>query len=225
MKKENKIYRYVGVAFLLQFITSISSGVILRPLWFVEGNITATMINISNQPLLMHFNIFLDMLTAMGIIFLGAALYMALRKQNEIMALVGFGFYLLEGILLAGSRIVMFTLLETSQNFVATGQPANMQWIGNLVFESMEFAGSILPMLAFSIGAILFYYLLYKSKVIPRALSLWGLIAVIPCLIGTVSHLFGYALPFMIYFPYVPFELVVGIWITIKGLSRQSETH
>jgi hypothetical protein len=33
--------RILGLAFLLQFITSISSGVLLRPLWFVPGDMAA----------------------------------------------------------------------------------------------------------------------------------------------------------------------------------------
>jgi hypothetical protein len=60
--------------------------------------------------------------------------------------------------------------------------------------------------------------------VVPRALSLWGLIAVFPMLIGTVTQIFGYTIPFIFYVPYVPFELVIGIWILVKGIAVDSET-
>jgi hypothetical protein len=223
MNTTNKTSRILGVAFLLQFITSFSSGVFLRRAWLVPGNLPETMLRISDHPWLMRANILLDMLTALGVIFLGAMLFVTLRKQNEKMVLTALGFYILEAALHAVSRMEAFSLLRISQEYVAAGSPAYLQTMGNLAFESMNFVGSTLMMLAFCLGAILFYYPLYKSGVVPRALSLWGLITVFPMLIGTVSQIFGYTLPFFLYAPYVPFEFVIGVWILVKGINEAPE--
>ena len=125
----------------------------------------------------------------------------------------------MEAVLLAVSRLLTFSLLRISQESVIAGHPAYLQSLGNLTFETMHFGFSALAMLAFCLGAILFYYLLYKSSIVPRALSLWGLITVFPCLIGTLSALFGYQVPFLIYLPYAPFEFVIGVWILVKGIK------
>jgi Domain of unknown function (DUF4386) len=215
----NKTSRVLGVAFLLQAITSLTSGMILKAALIVPGNIGESMIKIANHAWLMRANIFGEMITALGIIFLGAILFITLRKQNEKMALVALGFYILEAVLLAASRMEAFSLLRISQEYVAAGQPAFLQTIGNLAYESMDF-GYTLLMLAFCPGGILFYYLLYKSGIVPRVLSLWGLITVIPCLIATLTAIFGYKLPFAVYLPYVPFEFVAGAWILVKGISE-----
>lgn len=76
-------------------------------------------------------------------------------------------------------------------------------------------------MLVFCLGGILFYYLLYKSGILPRALSLWGLITVFPMLIATLTAMFGYVLPFFLYVPYLPFELVIAVWILVKGIQEE----
>jgi len=212
MDTNNKTSRVLGIAFLLQAITSLTSGMILKLALIVPGNISETMINIAKNAWLMRANILGEMITALGIIFLGAILFLTLRKQNEKIALVALGFYILEAALLAVSRIEAFSLLRISQEYVAAGQPAYLQTIGNLAYDSMSF-GYTLLMLAFCPGGILFYYLLYKSVVIPRGLSLWGLITVFPCLAATLFAIFGYTLPFAIYLPYVPFEFVIGVWI------------
>jgi hypothetical protein len=170
----------------------------------------------------MRAYILVDMLTALGIIFLGAILFLTLRKQNEEIALVALGFYILEAALLAVSRMEAFSLLGISQEYVAAGKAANWLTTGNLALGSMDFAGSILHMLAFCLGGILFYYLLYRSGVVPRLLSLWGLITVLPCLAGTLCSLFGITVPFFIYVPYVPFELVIAIWILVKGVEEKA---
>ena len=218
-----KTSRVLGAAFLLQAVTSLTSGMILKLALTVPGNISETMIKIANNAWLMRANILGEMITALGIIFLGAILFVTLRKQNEKMALTGLGFYILEAVLLAVSRMEAFSLLRISQEYVAAGNPVYLQTIGNLAFESMNF-GYTLLMLSFCPGGILFYYLLYKSKVVPSALSLWGLITTFfPALIGTLAQIFGYTIPLIFYLPYIPFEFVIGVWILVKGVKAGSE--
>jgi hypothetical protein len=218
MSSVHKASRVLGVAFLFQFITSLSSATLLGPAWIVPDNISESMVKIADNTWLLRVNILVDMLTALGVIFLGAMLFVTLRKQNERIALVALGFYILEAALLAASKLATFSLLLTSQEYVAAGQPDYLQTLGNLAFESMDFVGSTLHMLAFCLGGILFYYLLYKSGVIPRVLSLWGLITAFPLLVGTLFAIFDYEFPFLLYVPYVPFEFVVGVWILVKGI-------
>ena len=212
--------RVLGLAFLFQFVTSFSSSVLLQPVWLVTGDVAATMTRIADNAGLMRANILLDMLTALGVIFLGAMLFLALRKQSEKMALTALAFYILEGAVLAASRADAFSLLRMSQEYVAAGQPAYLEMMATVALESMDFVGGTLHMLAFCFGAILFYYLLYKSAVVPRGLSLWGLITVLPCLAGTLLATFGYEAPFFIYLLYVPFEFVIGVWILVKGTNE-----
>ncbi len=220
MNTVNKVSRVLGVAFLLQFVTSFSSGAFLKQAWFVDGNISETMLKIADSPWLMSTTILLDMLTALGVIFLGAMLFLTLRKQNEKIALVALGFYILEAALLAVSKIEAFSLLRISQEYAIGFNPA-LQVMGQVSYESMEFVGNTLHMLAFCLGGILFYFLLYKSGVVPVALSLWGLIATVPMLIGTLTQIYGYTIPFYFYIPYVPFELVIAIWILVKGIKDE----
>ena len=223
MNSDNNTSRVLGAAFLLQAVTSLISGLIMKLALTVPGNIIESMINIANNAWLMRVNILGEIITAAGIIFLGAILFITLRKQNEKIALVALGLYILEAALLAASRISAFSLLRISQEYVTAGHPAYLQAIGNLAFETMNF-GYTLLMLAFCPGGILFYYLLDKSRIVPRVLSLWGLISVIPCLIATLFNLFGYEVPFFVYLPYAPFEFVIGSWILVKGIRVGSET-
>jgi hypothetical protein len=182
------------------------------------------MLNIANKPWLMEANILVDMLTALGIIFLGVILFVNLREQNEIIAITALGFYILEAALLAASRMAAFALIGISQNYALSASPAYLLTLGNLAFQSMDFVGSTLHMLVFCLGGILFYSLLVKSRVVPVALSLWGLIATFPMLIGTLTQIFDHSIPFIFYIPYVPFELVMAVWILVKGVKVGSET-
>ena len=219
MNTVNKTSRILGLAFLLQFATSITSGLLLRQNWYVPGDINASLIKIASNAAWLRVNIIVDMLTALGVIFLGAMLFITLRKQNEKLALTALGFYILEAALLATSRLATFALLRFGQEFAATGQ-AVLPLLGQVAFDAMEFVGGSLHMLAFIPGGVLFYYLLDQARIVPRALSLWGLIAVLPFLIGTPLAIMGYEIPMALYLPYIPFELVIGLWILIKGIPE-----
>ena len=216
------VSRVLGLAFVMQFVTSFSSGVFLKSAWFVPEDMSATMLGIASNPVLLRANIFLDMLTALGVIFLGAVLFVTLRAQNEKIALTALGFYILEAALLAVSRIEAFALLLYSQEYAA-GQSGDLLLMGQVAYEAMEFAGGTLHMLAFCLGALLFYVLLDRSRIVPRWMSLWGLITMLPLLTGTITQVYGYTIPFYFYVPYVPFELVIGVWVLIRGVPTRPQ--
>ena len=221
MNTGQKTSRVLGLAFLLQFITSLSSGMFFQPALIVPDDIRQTMITVAENAWLMKANILLDMFTALGVIFLGAILYLSLREQNEKIALVALGFYILEGALLAASRADAFALLRISQEYASTGQPAYLETMANLALGSMDYVGFTLHMLAFCLGGILFYSLLYRSTLVPRALSTWGLVSIVPMLFVTLFAIFDIQVPTILAIlalPYIPFELVIGVWILVKGI-------
>jgi len=215
--------RFLGAAFLLQAIAALVWTVLLSSL-IVTGDISASMTNIANNTLQMRASIVLTMITAIGIVMLGALLYVVLRKQNKNIALVAMGLYILEAATLAASRIPAFSLLRLSQESVIAGHPDHFQTLGNLFYESAEF-GDALHMLPFSLGATMFYYLFFKSGYIPRVLSLWGLIAASVAIIGTLFALLGYDVPMIVFIPNLPFELTIGVWLLVKGIRDGSETE
>lgn len=216
--------RILGLAFLLQFITSFFfSGIWLKPAWLTPDDIEATLFKIAEKPWLLQANILADVLTALGVIFLGAALFVALRCQNETLALTALGFYILEAGLLASSRMATYSLLPIGRDYVAAGQPDYLLSQATSAVEAMDFTGETLHMVAFCLGASLFYALLDRSRLVPRVLSLWGLITVLLLLPGTLATVFASELPTILLAPfllYLPFEFVIGAWILVKGIDE-----
>ena len=217
---QNKTTRILGIAFVLQFITSFSNGVFIKPLWFVIENMEQTLIKIAENSGFFRLAIFFDVLTGLGIIFLGAVLFITLKSINKYLATTAFAFYIFEGTLLAASKLESYKLLLLSQDFISNSNFPELLKMANYSYRSMDFVGNTLHMLVFCIGAIMFYYLLIKSAKIPKWISYWGLISLIPLLIGTITQIFSFTIPFFFYIPYVPFELFIGVWIITKGLSE-----
>jgi hypothetical protein len=118
-----------------------------------------------------------------------------------------------------GSTRICHTLRLDAGSCEGRGRDAARTWAGG---ECPAHAGSAYSarLQPFCLGAILFYYLFYKSRVVPRVLSLWGLIAVSLVLIGTLFAICGHEVPLIVYLPYVPFEFVIGVWILVKGINE-----
>lgn len=71
-------------------------------------------------------------------------------------------------------------------------------------------------------GGLMFCYLLYISKLVPRGLSVWGFVGYIVFIAGTISELFGYPIGVQLAIPGGLFEITLSIWLIIKGF-RASE--
>jgi hypothetical protein len=162
MNSDKNTSRYLGAAFLVVAVASAVSGIILAPADLlapsVSGDITDAMTTIANNASQMRANIVGEMITTIAIVFLGVLLFVTLKKQNEKIALVALGLYLIEAVLLAVREISAFGLLRISQESVIAGHPDYMQTLGNLFYETQSF-GYALHTLVFAFGATLFYSL------------------------------------------------------------------
>ena len=77
----------------------------------------------------------------------------------------------------------------------------------------------------FAIAALIFYYLLYHTKLIPRWLSAWGAIAAILLILVLLLEVTGIISGMMILkLPIVLNELVLGIWLIVKGFNPSAIT-
>lgn len=76
----------------------------------------------------------------------------------------------------------------------------------------------------FSLGALLFYYLLYQSRLVPRFISVWGLIAVVLVFTWNFLELLGLSITAGIVFglPIILNEIFLGIWLIVKGFDSSA---
>jgi len=77
----------------------------------------------------------------------------------------------------------------------------------------------------FIVTGILFYLILYRSRLLPRFVSVWGLVALVLLLIANIFEHAGHPLAFgMLFFlPIVLNELVLALWLIVKGLRSSQD--
>lgn len=206
-------FRFLGITLFVQAVTSLIGGLMFKRL-VSEANIAVTMSNLAHNVSYANISILLQMVTAMVIIMLGAAIYHTAGHINKTMAVLGLFFYASEAALLAVSQTFIFGLINASRLYMANSDAALLN-LGSVLFACNDFAAKI-AMVPFGLGAILLYYLLMKAEIVPKWLALWGLVTAPFILVGIPLMAFGVEVPIWLLAPYVPFEFFTGIYILIR---------
>jgi len=77
----------------------------------------------------------------------------------------------------------------------------------------------------FIVGALFFYILFYRTQVIPKFISVWGILATLILLIVTIIKLFGISSSLLnaLVLPMILNELFLAFWLMIKGLNNEEK--
>ena len=84
--------------------------------------------------------------------------------------------------------------------------------------------GSSFAGIVFCLGALMFYVVLYRSRLVPRWITVWGLAALVPYLAAEFLALFALLDPMsstaiLLYIPMAVQEMVLAVWLIVKGFN------
>jgi hypothetical protein len=120
--------------------------------------------------------------------------------------------------------LATWAFLPLSREFAAAGAPdaSHFQTSGNVLQSTSDLALT-LAQSVFAIGAVMLYYLLFRSRLVPRWLSLWGLVAAPLFLVASLSFLWtgdpNSTLANILFAPLALQEMVLAVWLIVKGFD------
>jgi uncharacterized protein DUF4386 len=229
MNTDRKIATIAGTLFIVATGGSLLGTSFTGPLLDTPDYLKRMSSN-GNQVIIGALLSFIAAATSSGI---AMSLYPALKKYNEGLALAAVGFRLIEGVFYIVGDICLLSLFAVSQEFVnAGGQDAStFQTIGHLLLTTRDLAGFVFAVIAFCLGALMYYYVFYRSKLVPQWLSVWGLIAVMLLLSAVLLTLFD-GEPFsisgnliLLALPIALQEMVLAIWLIVKGIDPSAASE
>jgi hypothetical protein len=155
-------------------------------------------------------------------------LYPTLRKYNEGLALGFVGFRVMAGVFHFIGVIILPLFLILSQEFLKAGAPdaSYFQILGGLLREGRDLVNHVAMILSLSLGGAMFYYIMYRSRLIPRWLSLWGLLGTALAILASLLLLFRYSdvitpLYIGLNLPMALEEMVLAIWLFLNGFEKR----
>jgi len=152
------------------------------------------------------------------------AMYPVMKGSNAGLALGSVIFRTLEAAFYMVEVVSLLALLTLSQQFTIAGAADRtlLQAIGNTLVSVREHA-ALVAVFAFCLGAFMYYTLFFQSRLIPRWLSGFGIVAIILMMTACVLALFSGN----IITSYIPLaapiavqEMVLAVWLIVKGFNR-----
>jgi len=209
------MYLFVDLAYLV--------GVMIANHIEVPGNITETARAIMRSELLYRIGLTSIFIGALCTVFLAMGLYVTVKPVDKNLALLALLFRLAEATIFGLQSLFSFVVLKVfiSSDYTksfGSSQPAVIVNLRSAVYSD----GFIVAGLFFCIGSILFFYLLFKSNYLPKALSAFGLFGT---LLVTITNFADLLLPQyhrILQLGEMPLgvaEILVGLWLLIKGLD------
>ena len=220
MNNFRKLAISAGILFIVYTCVDLLSSLFMGPV-----NSTNYLVSVSENAGLVGTGallLFIGGACASGI---AISLYPVLKRFNAGLALGAVGFRVSEGVLRFVTVCSYFLLITLSQQFVNAGAPDSsyFQTLGVLVNAGHSWVNGV-SLLAFSIGALLYYIIFYRTKLVPRWISIWGLVAAMLSMLSCVLVLVGLIAPFsteqvVMNLPIMPQEMVLAVWLIVKGFN------
>jgi hypothetical protein len=164
--------------------------------------------------------LFVNMAAIIGI---AAMLFPVMKPHGEGIALWYVGFRILEAAALVVGTVSVVSLINVGEGSIAAAAPSAPVYEGlrSMALAANSWAGK-LATVAFVLGAIGLYSLLYRSRLVPRFISAWGLVAVA---LLTVANLLAVDVTArfqplaLLYLPIALNELFLAFWLIVKGFD------
>ena len=216
-------YVIVGVLFMTATVAYSFGVFLLDPIIGGLDYLTSASVN-SDKVIIGAFLVLIDSVAVAGI---GIVMYPILKKHNETLALSYTGARIVEGVLFMVNVIAIRTLLTLSQEFVKAGVPdvSLYQTLGNILQTAGDWAFLLGFGVAFTLSALILNFLLYRSKLVPRWLSLWGFVGAALLWVYYLLQSLGVNQVDFLFFPIAVQEMVFAVWLIVKGFSPSAIVH
>ena len=149
--------------------------------------------------------VLLEFINSAAVVGIGLLLFLILRRYSEGMALGYAGSMIIESVLLLVGALSAL-LLQT------------LSW-HDLTFQ--------MAMIALGVGSILLCYVLYKFRLVPRAISVLGFVGYIAIFAYGLLEIFAQNIGFIgsvLFAPGAIFEIAFPLWLIVKGFNEPAGT-
>jgi len=163
-----------------------------------------------------------------GIVGIGLLMFPILKKQDERLALTYLSMRLFEAIFLIIGVFFALLLIPLSQEFIKAGATdmTMYQAIGAVLKQAQYWFMTPMQLIPLGLGGVTLTLFLYQTRLVPRFISIIGLIGYGVLLPGAVLPLFGGldmstgSLGLLLVIPVATFEIILmPIWLYTKGFN------
>jgi hypothetical protein len=211
-----------GVLYLITFAASIPAVFLLGPILtdpgYVLGSGAASQVGLGAV---------LDMVNALAAIGTAVAVFSVVRRHHEGLALGFVTTRLMEAAIISIGVVSLLGLVSLGQEGVAAVDAGAAVVVGRTLVNVRDWTFVLGPSLMPALNALMFGTLLYRARLVPRAIPALGLIGAPVMIAYVVAAMLGYTemgstFNVIAGAPFFIWELAVGLWMMFKGFNRDA---
>ena len=157
----------------------------------------------------------------LSVVLIAALLFPVLKRYGEGMALAYVGVRILEAVTLIVAAVSLLLLVSVGREYVRVGAAApaaaHLSSLGTMLQALNDWAFPLNP-IVFGPGALLLYFLLYRSRLVPRWLSVWGFVGAATVFVFGLLRMYGGG-TVLLALPIGVQEMALAGWLIVKGFD------
>jgi len=213
--------RVAGFTYLFYIAVGVTEMVLFDGATRVEGT-AAKLMRVAQHASDVRIAIVLGLVTCFAALVLGVALYGITRDEDHDLAVLALACRAGEGVLNAIGPLATLGLLWVGTAATGGNAPdAAAAALGAFLLKIRGWSPTI-SAIFFAVGSTLFSFLLLRGRMVPVPLAWLGVVASVLLLAGLPVQLvgfFGGPTGWLMWLPMLMFEVVLGLWLLIKGVA------
>jgi hypothetical protein len=226
MNADRKTAIAVGALYLISYAGVFAGSALVEPL--LSG--PDVLANVYPQRTQLVVGVLVELINAAAVLGIGALLFPVLKGYGEGLALTYAGVRVVEAVASVLVSVSVLPLIDLSREYIAGGalEAASLQAAGAFALAQRHWASDVLLLVFFALGALILYALLYRSRLLPRFIPVWGIVAVVMVVAGNLLPVpdmtEGFHPAQLLFFPIILNELFLAVWLIVKGFRSPEST-
>src|SRR6266487_5145779 len=211
--------RVVGVVYLAGFVVGIVGIGLIQSILGAPNHLST----LSANSMLLAFGAILWLMAVVGDAAHGVLMFPVLKPHNERIAVGYLAFRIMDAVFIA--IMVLFVLLQIplgSEYLKAAAPDASYLQALSTVFAQAQLYAYEIGMITLGLSGLMLCYALYRAKLVPRWLAVWGLLGYAIIFCGMVSAVMGSGLGDISSIPGGLWEVFIGVWLIAKGFNSSA---
>ncbi|OKP99091.1 DUF4386 domain-containing protein [Paenibacillus sp. P46E] len=222
MNSNQTAAKITGVLFILAAVSSIAGLLLYDPIlngpdYLLKGSEHA------NQVIL---GAVMELILVVSAVGTSITMFPFLRKYNETLALGHLCFRFLEAVIITVGIISVLSLLTLSREFTTSAAVdiSSFEASGTLLKAIHDWTFMLGPNVMLGINTLLYSYIFYQTKLVPRFISILGITGSILVLSAGILEMFGVFPQLSVWgavlsLPVAANEMILAVWLIVKGFN------
>jgi hypothetical protein len=207
--------RIVGAMYLAGMVVGIGGIVLFQSILSAPDPLSA----VSANSMLLAVGAVLWLMAVVGDAAHGVLMFPVLKPHNERIAVGYLGFRIIDAVFIAIMVLFILVQIPLGREYLKAGADASyLQALSNVFMQSQLDAYNF-GMLVLGVASLMLCYTLYRAKLVPRFVAVWGLVGYAIILGGSVLEVLGFDLLSIHTIPGGLWELFMGVWLIVKGFN------